>query len=38
MESKKDTIEDGFIKTSDTDSKSYRKLLHATKGDEITRH
>ncbi len=37
MESKKDTIEDGFIKTSDTDSKSYRKLLHATKGGKVTR-
>nr|WP_302831514.1 hypothetical protein [uncultured Bacteroides sp.] len=30
-------IEDGFIKSSDTDRKSYRKLLRATKEGELTR-
>lgn len=37
MESKKNTIENGFIKSCDTDRKSYRKLLHATKEGDITR-
>ncbi len=30
-------LEDGFIKSRDTDRKTYRKLLHATKEGEITR-
>ena len=30
-------LKDGFIKSRDTDKKSYRKLLHATKVGEVTR-
>ena len=37
METNKDMLEDGFIKSCDTDRKTYRKLLHATKEGEVTR-
>lgn len=37
MDTNKDMIKDGFLKSSDTDSKSYRRLLHATKEGEVTR-
>ena len=37
MDTDKDMIKDGFLKSSDTDSKSYRRLLHATKEGEVTR-
>ena len=37
METNKDMLKDGFIKSRDTDKKSYRKLLHATKVGEVTR-
>ena len=37
METNKDMLKDGFIKSCDTDRKTYRKLLHATKEGEVTR-
>lgn len=37
METNKDMLEDGFIKSCDTDRKTYRKLLQATKEGEVTR-
>lgn len=37
METNKDMLEDGFIRSCDTDRKTYRKLLHATKEGEVTR-
>lgn len=37
MNTDKDMIKDGFLKSSDTDSKSYRRLLHAAKEGEVIR-
>ena len=37
METNKDMLEDGFIKSCNADRKTYRKLLHATKEGELTR-